>query len=76
MKKLSKIDESAWGEMRKRSSGKVIRNEDGKIVHTCLGIDIIIKNQDCNYDELIKELRKGYVMDFHYIGESPNNHWN
>ena len=27
-------------------------------------------------DELIKELRKGYVMDFHYIGESPNNHWN
>lgn len=26
-------------------------------------------------DELINELRKGYTMNFHYIGESPNNHW-
>lgn len=28
MKKLSKIDESAWGEMRRRSSGKSERKED------------------------------------------------
>ena len=28
MKRLSKIDESAWGEMRKRSSGEVQRKED------------------------------------------------
>ena len=28
MKKLSKIDESAWGDMRKRSSGEQIRKED------------------------------------------------
>ena len=26
-------------------------------------------------DELINELRKGYAMNFHYMGESPNNHW-
>ena len=28
MKKLSKINESTWGEMRKRSSGEVERKED------------------------------------------------
>ena len=28
MRKLSNINESAWGEMRKRSSGKTIRKED------------------------------------------------
>lgn len=33
MKKLSKIDESAWGDMRKRSSGNTLRQEDiGKII--------------------------------------------
>ena len=28
MKKLSKLDESAWGEMRRRSAGETIRKED------------------------------------------------
>ena len=28
MRKLSKIDESVWGDLRKRSSGEVIRRED------------------------------------------------
>jgi len=57
MKKLSKIlSESVWGSMLDRSTGDGIRKEDGKIVHTCLGVDIVIKNPDCEYDKHIKEL--------------------
>ena len=46
MRKLSKIDESVWGDLRKRSSGEVIRRED--LFHTCLGIDMNV--DDNGYD--------------------------
>ena len=38
MRALSKIDESAWGEMRHRSSGKVIRKEDDINLLDCEGL--------------------------------------
>ena len=54
MKKLSKIDESAWGEMRRRSSGKQIRKED-----------IIKSNEDLRKKirELYKEQGEGDTLD-------------
>ena len=57
MKKLSKLNESTWGDMRKRSSGEVKRKEDGVKVHTCIDVDIYLKNaSDSYYEELIKEI--------------------
>lgn len=55
MKRLSKITESTWGDMRKRAEGVDIRREDGKKVHTCLGVDITIREETCDYDKWIKE---------------------
>lgn len=56
MKKLSKIDESIWSDIHKRSNGEIIRREDGKKVNTCLEIDITLKNPDCDYEDLIKKI--------------------
>ena len=57
MKKLSKITESIWSDMQDRSSGEVRRKEDGVKVHTCIDVDIYIKNtSDSYYDDLIKEI--------------------
>ena len=54
MKKLSKLDESAWGEMRHRSSGKIIRKED-----------IIKSNEDLRnkIKGLYKEQGEGDALD-------------
>ena len=68
MKKLSKIDESAWGDMRKRSTGDIIRKEDGKLVHTCLDVDIRIKDYDCDYNEAIKDILNNDVINGFYQG--------
>lgn len=56
MKKLSKVNESVWADLHRRSNGDVIRKEDGKKVSTCLGVDIIIKDSSCKYDYWIKEI--------------------
>ena len=57
MKKLSKITESIWSDIQDRSSGKVIRKEDGVKVHTCIDVDIYLKNASDSYcDDLIKEI--------------------
>ena len=57
MKKLSKIDESVWSDIHKRSNGETIRKEDGKKVHTCIDVDIYLQNvSDSYYEELIKEI--------------------
>ena len=51
------IGESTWGDMVRRAEGDQIRQEDGKKVHTCLGVDIYLKNaSDSYYDEFIKEI--------------------
>ena len=68
MKKLSKIDESTWGSMLDRGAGGVIKKEDGKLVHTCLDVDIIIKDQKCDYNEIIKDILNDDVVDGFYQG--------
>ena len=59
MKKFSKIDESLWGNIRDRVNGDTVKAEDGKKVTTCLGIDIVIKQSDCDYDGLIHDIVVG-----------------
>ena len=49
MKKLSKIDESVWGDLRKRSSGEVIRREDD------------VKNMD--FEDLCAYINYNYKFD-------------
>lgn len=56
MKKLSQINESIWSDIHKRSNGSEIRKEDGRKVHTCIGIDVTLKNPECDYDTLIRDL--------------------
>lgn len=68
MKKLSKIDESTWGAMLDRGTGSVIKKEDGKLVHTCLDVDITIKDHDCDYNELIKDILNDDVISGFYQG--------
>jgi hypothetical protein len=53
----SPINESIWSDLQDRSSGEVRRKEDGVKVHTCIDVDIYLKNaSDPYYDELIKEI--------------------
>ena len=55
MKKQSKITESIWSDIQDRSTGKTRRKEDGVKVHTCIDVDIYLKNTfDSNYDDIIK----------------------
>ena len=55
MKKQSKITESIWSDIQDRSMGKTRRKEDGVKVHTCIDVDIYLKNNfDSNYDDIIK----------------------
>ena len=55
MKKQSKITESIWSDIQDRSTGKTRRKEDGVKVHTCIDVDIYLKNTfDFNYDDIIK----------------------
>ena len=57
MKKQSKITESIWSDIQDRSMGKTRRKEDGVKVHTCIDVDIYLKNTfDSNYDDIIKEI--------------------
>ena len=51
------LEESIWSDIQDRSMGKTRRKEDGVKVHTCIDVDIYLKNtSDSNYDELIKEI--------------------
>ena len=55
--KDKKITESIWSDMQDRSAGEVRRKEDGVKVHTCIDVDIYLKNtSDSHYDNLIKEI--------------------
>ena len=56
MKKLSKITESIWSDMQDRSIGEKRREEDGKKVQTCIGIEVFLKNPNCDYNALIRDL--------------------
>lgn len=64
MKKLSQITESVWGNIRNKSLGNEIRLEDGKKVTTCLGIDVVLKNPECFYDSLIKDILSRTIRDY------------
>ena len=59
MKKLSQITESVWNDIRKRGNGAEIKQEEGRRVTTCLGIDITLKQADCDYDGLIHDIIVG-----------------
>ena len=53
------INESIWSDMQDRSAGKTRRKEDVVKVHTCIDVDIYIKNTSDSYsyyDNLIKEI--------------------
>ena len=51
------LEESIWSDIQDRSTGKTRRREDGVKVHTCIDVDIYLKNaSDSNYDDLIKEI--------------------
>ena len=52
------INESAWGEMRHRSSGKVIRKEN--LYHTVFGTDISVENYDYDFNKTIKTILNDY----------------
>lgn len=55
--KDKKITESIWSDMQDRSAGETRRKEDGVKVHTCIDVDIYLKNtSDSYYDDLIKEI--------------------
>ena len=55
--KDKKITESIWSDMQDRSAGEIRRKEDGVKVHTCIDVDIYLKNtSDSHYDNLIKEI--------------------
>ena len=55
--KDKKITESIWSDMQDRSAGEIRRKEDGVKVHTCIDVDIYLKNtSDSHYDDLIKEI--------------------
>lgn len=65
MRKLSKITESVWGDIRKKSLGQEARGEIGKKVTTCLDIDVIVSTE-CDPDTVIQ-----YLLD-HYVGDDYN----
>ena len=49
------LEESIWSDIQDRSMGKTRRKEDGVKVHTCIDVDIYLKNTfDSNYDDIIK----------------------
>lgn len=60
MKKLSKLQESFWGDVHRRSIGDEVRKEDGTIVDTCIGVKILLKNPSCDYNKLIKDIIVGH----------------
>jgi hypothetical protein len=66
MKKLSKIVESLWSDLQDRSSGDVVRKEDGIKVHTCLDIDILLKNPNCDYNGLIHDIVVGGDNEYEF----------
>ena len=58
------IKEGLWSKGVDRSKTGDIRGEQGKKVHTSIGVDIIIQDQSCDYEYFIKELLNN-------INESP-----
>ena len=64
MRKLSKIVESVWSDMEDRGTGDIIKKEDGTRVHTCLGVDIILKDPGSDYNKAIN-----YILN-HYNDEN------
>ena len=51
--------ESVWNDIRKRGNGSEIKQEEGRKVTTCLGVDITLKQPDCDYDGLIHDIVVG-----------------
>jgi hypothetical protein len=56
MKKLSNINESAWGEMRHRSSGQIIRKEDDitnikSLEPVDMGVSVLWADRDLEYKD-------------------------
>lgn len=55
------VNEGLWDGIIDRGTTGNVRKEDGRRVHTCIGIDIILKDpnlewQNLKYDDIIKEL--------------------
>ena len=63
MKKLSKLQESIWSNINKRSEGTSIRKEDGVRVTTCLGTNAVV-SPDCDYDSAIQNILNNFVGDY------------
>ena len=55
----SPMFESVWNDIRRRGIGADIKQEDGRKVTTCLGVDITLKQADCDYDGLIRDIVVG-----------------
>ena len=66
MKRLSQITESVWGDIRKRGLGDEVKSEEGKKVHTCLDIDIVLKNPNCDYNGLIHDIVVGGDNEYEF----------
>lgn len=65
--------ESVWSDIQDRSTGDVVRKEDGSKVTTCLGTEIFLKNPQCDYDEIIKsmfEKESGYELSIENIHQT------
>ena len=60
------IGESLFGSMTDKGRGEIIKKEDGAKVHTCLGVDIILKNPNCDYNGLIHDIVVGGDNEYEF----------
>lgn len=58
------INEGILSKTLNRSKNGEIRKEDGQKVMTSLGVEIVLHNPDCNYEEIITNLFDGSVDDW------------
>ncbi|MBQ5473212.1 MAG: hypothetical protein IIT65_00600, partial [Lachnospiraceae bacterium] len=56
-----------WSDMQRRAEGSDIRRENGVKVHTCLGIDVVLKDPSSWYDTLIKDFIESDDINFYIV---------
>ena len=66
------ISEGLWNKGLNRTKNNEVRKEEGKKVKTSIGTEIFIRNTDCDYEQLIKDILDSpsdeFGPDFEYIG--------
>lgn len=67
------ISEQLWSKGIKRSQAGTLRKEDGIKVKTDLGIEIIIRNTDCDYNQLIMDIMDSVEGEYGPSFDSFNN---